>query len=647
MSAFVGIVALSGRAIDREVEERAANALARLRDGRTRVVRGESGLFLERAGQGDKTAQTQRPLPCSRPTLFAALARFDNREELGDLLGLTRWDLTQTSDAILLQRMFEVRGDAGVAECLGAFAFAHWDAAARRLTLGRDCLGNRPLFFHRGAEFICFATSLSVLFALPGVPRVINELALAQFIAVNNGNDWQTLYRGIDRVRSRTLVTIDAQGTRHRTYWSPDLDARPPYRREEDYVERARELFDLAVASATRDTGRVAIAASGGLDSSAIAATAARQHLADNITCFSLVPPPGTLINVGPHRYLDEREKLQELGRMYPRLDIRFVSPDSLHPNAYDDRRYFAQLQLPAFSAAALGVGSHLTDAVVASGHQTLLIGNYGNFGLTWWGTLSLLELFRARQWRSFGHEWRAIAKENHQSLIRALAANLVVPSASQGMRHLIYRLRGRDPDSVAGHSALNPSFIAETGLARRWRKEGFDPWFGLRHSDPRRLRAYRLFDHNQFARDVRGAAEEAYGYEIRDPHGDRRLLEFALSVPEPMYQRDGIQRSFARRVLADRLPPAILQERRRGANTPTWFRSLDARRNDIAADIERLEASQLARRLLDLPRLKRLMDQWPKDANEAEKRGGEYRLALARGVHVGRFIRWVEGRNA
>jgi hypothetical protein len=40
-------------------------------------------------------------------------------------------------------------------------------------------------------------------------------------------------------------------------------------------------------------------------------------------------------------------------------------------------------------------------------------------------------------------------------------------------------------------------------------------------------------------------------------------------------------------------------------------------------------------------------MAQWPKDANEAEGRMSEFRLALARGVHVGRFIRWVEGGNA
>lgn len=647
MSAFVGVVALSGRAIDREAEERAASALGRLHRGRTRALRGEGALFLERIGQRDGAAQAQTRSVSPRSTLFAALARLDNREELGDRLGLAHAELAQTADAALLRHTFDRWGDAGVARCLGAFAFAHWDAAERRLTLGRDCLGNRPLFYHRGAEFVWFATSLGVLLALPGVPRAINELALAQFIAINNGNERQTFYRGIDRVQSRTLVTIDVQGPHHRTYWWPDLDAPPPYRHDQDYVERARELLDLAVASATRDTSHVAIAVSGGLDSSAIAATVARQRLVDSITCFSFVPPPGTQINIGRHRYLDERDKLEELGRLYPRLDIRFVCPDSIHPTAFDDTRHFVRMHLPTLHAADLGVGSYLPDAVAAAGCPTLLSGIYGNFGLTWWGTFSLLELFRARRWRDFVREWRAVARENDQGLVRVLAANLLVPSASQQVRRLIYRLRGRDPDSVARHSALNPAYIAETGLARLWQKEGFDPWFGPRDADPRRLRAYRLFDHNQYARDVRGAAEEACGYDVRNPHGDRRLLEFALAVPETMYQRDGIQRSFARRVLADRLPPAIVNEQRRGAHAPTWFRGLDARRADIATDVERLQESAMASRLLDLPRLKRLLDRWPKDANEAEKRKNEYCNALARAVHVGRFIRWVEGGNA
>jgi asparagine synthase (glutamine-hydrolysing) len=647
MSAFAGIVALNGSAIDQSAENRTASALTAWRKGRTVARRIESAIFVHRASpQGSNGEELLLTSPNGR-ALFVADARLDNREELGHALGLTAIDLAHTSDAALIHRVYERWGDGGVARCLGAFAFAHWDAAARRLTLGRDCLGNRPLFFHRGPDFVAFATTLGVLLALPGVPRAVDELALAQFIAVNIRDNWQTFYRDIERVPSRTLVTIGRAGVRRQHYWSPDLDAPPPYQRDEDYIERARELFDVAVASATRGTQRVAIATSGGLDSSAIAATVARQGLADSVTCFCMVASAGTDIDVGAFKYLDERDKVEALARMYPSLDIRFVAPNRSHPKVKDDTYYFVRANLPSLAPASFHDGLYLPEAVAAAGHQALLIGNYGNFGLTWDGRLSLVELFGARQWHAFALELRAAARQSSRGLARTFAGDLLMPTAPVWLRRLIYRMRGRDPDSVAHYSALNPGFIAETNLSRQWRAQGFDPWFSAEDRNPRRLRARRLFDRNQYARDIRGLAEEIYGFEVRDPLGDRRLLEFALAVPEPMYRRDGIPRSFARRVLADRLPRQILDEHRRGANSPTWFRALDETRDDIAADIDRLEGSPLAKRLIDLPRLKRLMAQWPKDANEAETRRSDYRLALARGVHVGRFIRWVEGGNA
>lgn len=647
MSAFAGVVTLTERPIERGAEDRAASALTVLRKARTVARRIEGALIVQRVSPDEADGRTP---PLANPdggTLFAAHCRLDNREEIGRALGLTASELAQTSEAALLLRVFERRGDAGVARCLGAFSFAHWDADTRRLTLGRDCLGNRPLFFHRGPDFVAFATTLGALLALPGVPRAIDEFALANFVAVNLSEKQQTFYRDIERVPSRTLVTIDHAGMRSRHYWTPDLDAPPPYQRDEDYIERARELFDTAVASATRDTPRVAIATSGGLDSSAIAATVARQSTAQSITCFCMVPPQGTAIDVGPFRYFDERDKVEALARMYPSLDIRFVSPDRLHPRAQDDTFYFVRANLPSFAPMMFGTGLYMSEAVAAAGHRAMLIGNYGNFGLTWSGNLSLVELCRTRQWHSFAHELRAVARESNRGLARTFGADLVLPTAPMWLRRLINRLRGRDPDSVAHFSALNPAFIAENHLARQWQAQGFDPWFGPHEWNAKRLRAHLLFDHAQYSRDIRGLAEEIFGYEVRDPHADRRLLEFALSVPEPMYRRDGVPRSFARRVLADRLPRQILDERKRGTNTPMWFRALDERREDIAADIDRLEASPLASRLIDLPRLKRLVAQWPKDENEAEGSMSNYRLALSRGVHVGRFIRWVEGGNA
>jgi asparagine synthase (glutamine-hydrolysing) len=542
--------------------------------------------------------------------------------------------------------MLERWGDAGVARCLGTFAFALWDADTRRLTLGRDCLGNRALFYHCGEAVVSFATTLGALLALPGVPREINEITLAHFIAVNNREPRHTFYRGIERVPSRNLATIDRAGVHHRAYWAPNLAAPPPFRRDEDYIERARELFDQAVAAAVRNTPHVAISTSGGLDSSAIAATAARLGRSESITCFSLLAPAGTRIDVGRFRYLDERDKLEALAHMYPGLAMRYIAPERNHPLAEDDTRAFVLSNLPNFGAGAGGAGAYLSDAISDAGHRTLLIGNAGNFGLTWWGSFSLVELLRSGQWNAFQHELRAVARESDRNLARTFAGDVLMLTAPVWLRDLIYRLRGRDPHSPARYSALNPAFIAESGLLPQWREQGFDPWFGLGDSNPLRFRAHYLFDHNQYARDMRGMADEIVGFEIIDPHADRRLLEFLLSVPEPLYRRDGVPRSFARRVLADRLPREIVNERRRGANTPAWFRLLDARRQDIARDIERLETSPLASRLIDLQRLKHLMAHWPKDEQSAEQHRDEYRFALARGVHAGRFIRWVEGGN-
>jgi asparagine synthase (glutamine-hydrolysing) len=222
-----------------------------------------------------------------------------------------------------------------------------------------------------------------------------------------------------------------------------------------------------------------------------------------------------------------------------------------------------------------------------------------------------------------------------------------VAPTAPAAANALVHRLRGRDPASVARYSALNPAFVAESELGRQWRSAGFDPWFRKGGWDPAPHRARQIFDNNQPARDFLASLSASHGFTLRAPHADRRLVEFALSVPEPFYRQDGTPRAFARAVFADRLPPEILAERRRGAQGGAWFQRMQARRCDIEGELERLEGSPLARRLIDTPRLKRLIDAWPADEPAALAKTDDYRFVLMRALHIGRFIRWVEGGNA
>ena len=563
------------------------------------------------------------------------------------MLSIPAREFSQVSDSALLFALYRRWGEQGIARCLGAFTFVAWDADERRLTLGRDCLGDRTMFFHQGDGVVTFASDLSLLLSFPFVPRELDETAVANYLVLNHRNPQRTLYRAVERVPSRTLVSIDPRRTTQRHYWSPDFDAPPPYQREEDYIERARELLDQAVATATADTPHVAISTSGGLDSSAIAATAARLGRAQSISCFCIVPPQGMQLDIPSHQYLDERDKVAALARMHPALKVELCVEGQLHPFEEDPTRMFARRPMPVLNPDNIGPFSEATRRAAASGHPVLLNGSKGNVGLTWTGLFSFLALIREGKFAALARELAAVGRQHERGRLRTLASEIARFGVPFVLRRQFYRMRGQDADSVAYFSLLNPAAIDKLDLVKQWRECGFDPHFGRNGWSPARLRARVMFDHNQTGRDGRAMYRALHGVEVRDPLADRRLLEFTLAVPEPMYRRNGVPRSFARAVLADRLPPEILNERRRGFQGATWFRRLDARRQDIAREVERLEASPMASQLIDLPRVKRLLAEWPKDENAAEARYNDYGLAFSRAIHVGRFIRWVEGGNA
>ncbi|HZK80691.1 MAG TPA: asparagine synthetase B family protein [Humisphaera sp.] len=577
---------------------------------------------------------------------FVAAARLDNRDDLAVSLSLAPSALARTSDSMLIEQIYRRFGDDGVANLLGSFTFVHWDEHARRLTLGRDCLGCAALFFYVGRYTIAFATRLNTLLAFPDVPREIDELALANFMAINYLDTSQTFYRGIQRVPSRTIVTIDRNGLHKNQYWMPKAAATRRPRPDQDYVDEARGLLDQAVATAARGTSNFAISTSGGLDSSGIAATAARLQLADRIDCYTGVPLAGEAIEVGRERYVSEANKVRALARMYPALDVRLVTPDGAHPFEADDTRLFARVGLPIHGPTNHGWFSHINDKIRAGGHHIVLHGLRGNHGLSWSGEFSLVDLLRSGKWLGLAHELAATSRESGRGMLDIFRREILTPTTPLPVARAVRRLRGQDPDSVRRFCALNPDVIADLDLPRRWRDENYDPWHVTRSTDAAQWRTYHLFDYNQAGRDLHALWPDIHGFELRDPLADRRLLEFVLAVPETLFRQNGVPRSFARRVLADRLPPEIINERRRGAQAINWFRSLNARKHEIALDIERLEGSPLASRMVDVARLKQLMAEWPEDEDAAVSRSRDYNQVLGRGVHMGRFIRWVEGGN-
>ena len=98
---------------------------------------------------------------------------------------------------------------------------------------------------------------------------------------------------------------------------------------------------------------------------------------------------------------------------------------------------------------------------------------------------------------------------------------------------------------------------------------------------------------------------------------------------------------------MADRLPPEILADARRGIDSADWFERLSRARIAVHEELRLLEQSETAAAVLDLPRMRRLADRFDAPAADLQQRMLDYRFVLERGLMTGRFLRWFDGGNA
>ena len=136
------------------------------------------------------------------------------------------------------------------------------------------------------------------------------------------------------------------------------------------------------------------------------------------------------------------------------------------------------------------------------------------------------------------------------------------------------------------------------------------------------------------------------WGLDLRDPTADRRLIEFALRVPEAQYILDGVPRSLARQAFDDRLPPQVIGEHRRGFQGADWHVGMSAARGEIAAELDSFERCAGADRLVDVARLRRALEDWPQGDWNDDAVSLLYRHAMLRGVAAGHFLRKVARTN-
>lgn len=636
MSVIAGIVHFSDKPVSVDDLALAAARLAAPGVGEPEFWIGQSaGLMVrQRIVTPEDMAERQPWVGGGGKLVLVYDGRLDNREALAAALGFElKGDLVP--DGRLLLAALECWGEAALPRLIGDFALALWDVASRNLLLARDHVGRRTLYFHHGAGFVAFASTYRALLALPGVPRKIDELGIADFLILNTAHPIETFYQGVRRVPMATAAVFNADGMRENRYWTPKTGDVLRLSSDEEYFEAARELLDQAVACRLRAKGPLAAQMSGGLDSSAVAATAARLLRHSKLITVTSVPPEGMELPPKKGWYNDERPYIRAIAAMYPNMETWLASSTKPHWIDVDPTRFFEAGGMPARNISNIGWFMPGHELLISAGINVLLNGEGGNAGWSWDGMTGFYTMFKNGNWLRLAREIYQAGKYRPYDMDwkNLLCKRVILPLEPVELKKLRRHLKNRGSELWSGYSAINPDFAREINLIERCRQSGHDLRMGgnVNGIDQRLY----MLSHMEHGRDIFTAMRALTGIESRAPLLDIRLLEFCFSLPLELFLYNGFSRRLPRLALAGRLPPTVLDNNRIGSQNPEILSRLDAMREGMVKEIGLLAKVPLAARLIDLPRLESLVKLWPKD--------NQVTLALPRAINTGCFLRWAE----
>lgn len=187
------------------------------------------------------------------------------------------YEFTSTSDTEVLLKSFIEWGPGCVERLNGIFAFGIWDEAEQSLFLARDRVGVKPLFYAERASSLIFGSELKAILAHPAIEPEVSAEGLAEIFMLGPARTpGHGIYRGIAELKPGYSATYTRRGLSFRRYWA--LESKPHEQDFETTLTMVRDIFEDAVKRQLVSDVPLCTLLSGGLDSSAITAVAARSY---------------------------------------------------------------------------------------------------------------------------------------------------------------------------------------------------------------------------------------------------------------------------------------------------------------------------------------------------------------------------------
>jgi asparagine synthase (glutamine-hydrolysing) len=502
------------------------------------------------------------------------------------------------SDTETIVHLYEDFGEECFGMLRGMFAIAIWDSRKRKLVLGRDRVGKKPLYYAANKDRILFGSELKVLLAADSLSREIDPQALSDYFSFGYVPGSKTIYRAARKVLPGHYLVATAEGVSEKSYWNFSF-SEIEQRSEQEWMELLRH--QLCEATRIRLMSDVPLGAflSGGIDSSAVVATMSR-----------LMQRPVTTCSIGFHeREYDESDYAAIIAKKFHTdHHLEFVQPKAL--DVLDklvwhyDEPFADSSAVPTYYVSRVA-RNHVTVALGGDGGDENLAGyrRYyfdqlenrlrscvpAGFRRSVFGPLG--RMYPALAWAPRVFRGKATFQSLSRSPLEGYFNSISYFRPDEKLRLLSSDFRNK----LKGYDSISV-------LQEHYDRAGTDDLLSrIQYVD---IKTY-LPDDILTKVD---RASMAVSLEVRAPLLDHKLMESVARMPSSMKLRGREGKYIFKKAMADTLPDDILWRGKQGFAIPLaqWFRG---ELKDVTHDL--IFSSDTA--ILDRDYLKRIWDQHQK----------------------------------
>src|SRR6266851_4700543 len=478
------------------------------------------------------------------------------------------------TDSETILHLYEERGLDFVGEIEGDYAIALWDARQQQLTLVRDRIGVKPIYYYYKDGRLIFASEIKAILQHPGVTPDIDEKSLYHYLTFLTTPAPNTLFRDIQKLPAGHMLSLQRDGTLNiRQYW----DALPPERIDEcsDEEHKAEILRLLRDSIRKRMMSDVpfGVFLSGGVDSSANVALMSEQ-MSRPVETFT--------VGFSDAEYLNELDSARRIAKDFQTNHHEVIisekeMQDFLPGLVYHQDEPIADpVCVPLYYVSKLARDSGTIVVQVGEGSDEIFS------GYDWFRTYLRIE---ERFWRH---------AERTPLLARRAAAAVARPLVQKTLKkrkasELIRRQRFRPSLFWGGVGVFDETMKASVlSSEMRARYNGLSTHDVVRQYQET-IAAARP-DSDYAARmtylELKLRLPElllmrvdkitmATSVEARVPFLDHQLIEYAMGLPRSLKVKGATGKHILKRALESILPKDVLYQPKRGFGAPTreWFR--------------------------------------------------------------------------